>query len=104
LPQAAPAGGKITPTRQEDTHHAAQKSEERRQVSAVIGKQVLDALGQPGDLLGTHVRPLWQDYYRVNVIVGVDDVASGKIAHSYFLVVNSDGAILASTPMITEQY
>jgi hypothetical protein len=90
-------------TRQEDTHHAAQKSEERRQLSAVIGKQVLDALGQPGDLLGTQVRPLWQDYYRVNIFVGVD-AASAKIAHSYFLVVNSDGTIIASTPKITRHY
>jgi hypothetical protein len=93
----------MMPTRQEDTHHAAQNREERQQLRAVIGKQVRDALGQPGDLLGTQVRPLWQDHYRVNVFVGVD-AASAKIAHSYFLVVNSDGTIIASTPKITRQY
>jgi hypothetical protein len=93
----------MMPTRQEDTHHAAQNREERQQLRAVIGKRVLDALGQPGDLLGTHVRPLWQDHYRVNVFVGVD-AASAKIVASYFLVVNSDGTIIASTPKITRQY
>jgi hypothetical protein len=93
----------MMPTRQEDTHHAAQNREERQQLRAVIGKQVLDALGQPGDLLGTQVRSLWQDHYRVNVFVG-GDAASAKIAHSYFLVVNSDGTIIASTPKITRQY
>jgi hypothetical protein len=53
--------------------------------------------------LGTQVRPLWQDHYRVNVFIGAD-AASAKIAHSYFLVVNSDGNIIASTPKITRQY
>ena len=32
------------PTRQEDTQHAAQDKQERRQLNAVIGKQVLGAL------------------------------------------------------------
>ena len=90
-------------TRQEDTHHAAQNKEERQQLRAAIGKRVLDALGQPGDLLGTQVRSLWQDHYRVNVFVG-GDAASAKIAHSYFLVVDGEGTIIASTPKITRQY
>jgi hypothetical protein len=90
-------------TRQEDTHRAAQNREERQQLRAEIGKQVLDALGQPGGLLGTQVRPLWQDHYRVNVFVGVD-AASAKIAHSFFLVVDGDGTIIVSTPKITRQY
>jgi hypothetical protein len=85
------------------TKHAAQDMEGHRQLRAVIGKQVLDALGQPGGLLGTQVRPLWQDHYRVNVFVGVD-AASARIAHSYFLVVDSAGTIIASTPKITRQY
>jgi hypothetical protein len=85
------------------TRHAAQDKEEHSQLRAVIGKQVLDALGQPGGLLRTQVRPLWQDHYRANVFVGVD-AASAKIVHSYFLVVDSAGTIIASTPKITRQY
>jgi hypothetical protein len=39
----------------------------------------------------------------VNVLVGAD-VVSVRIPHSYFLVVDGDGTILASTPEITKQY
>ena len=70
------------PTRQEDRHHAAQNREERQQLRAVIGKQVLDALGQPGNLLGTQIRPLWQDHYRVNVFVGVDAASANLRPYS----------------------
>ena len=49
------------------------------------------------------MRLVWQDHYRVNVFVGVE-AASAKIAHSYFLVVNGEGTIIASTPKITRQY
>jgi hypothetical protein len=97
-PRGGAAGRELMPTT-----HATQDKEEHRQLRAVIGKQVLDALGQPGGLLGTQVRPLWQDRYRVNVFVGVD-AASAKIAHSYFLVVDSAGTIIASTPKFTRQY
>jgi hypothetical protein len=38
----------------------------------------------------------------VNILVGLD-AASVKVAHSYFLVADSDGNILASTPKITRQ-
>jgi hypothetical protein len=49
------------------------------------------------------VRSLWGDHYRVNVFVGPDP-AMAKVAHSYFLVADGDGNILASTPTITRQY
>jgi hypothetical protein len=97
------AGRKMMPKKLEDVQHAAQNKQGHRQLSALIGKQVLDALGQPGGLLKTQVRPLWQGHFRVNVLTGVD-AASAKVAHSYFLVVDSDGTIIASTPKITRQY
>jgi hypothetical protein len=69
-----------------------------------IGNRVLDTLGQPGDLHKVQVRQLWDDHhYRVNVLVGAD-AASIKVAHSYFLVIDGNGAILASTPEITRKY
>ena len=49
------------------------------------------------------VRPLWENYYRVNVLVG-NDLASARIANSYFLVADNDGNITASTPKIMKQY
>jgi hypothetical protein len=94
---------KMMPKKLENVQQAAENKQEFRQLSTLIGKQVLGALGQPGGLLKTEVRPLWQDHFRVNVFVGVD-AASARVAHSYFLVVDRDGTIIASTPKITKQY
>jgi len=80
-----------------------QEKQERQQRNALIGKNVLHALGQPADLRKVQVRRLWEDHYRVNVFVGVD-AASTKVAHSYFLVTGSEGNIIASTPAIAKQY
>jgi hypothetical protein len=60
-------------------------------------------LGQPGDLHRVQVRWLWEDHYRVNVLLGVD-AASAKVAHSYFLVADGDGNILASTLKLLKRY
>jgi hypothetical protein len=73
------------------------------QQNAVIGGQVMRALGQPGDLHRVEVRPLWEDHYRVNVLVGLDAV-SARVAHSYFLVTDGQGTIVTATPAITRQY
>ncbi|HEY1860198.1 MAG TPA: hypothetical protein VGG61_07580 [Gemmataceae bacterium] len=72
-------------------------------LDAAISKQVLLGLGQPEGLHLVQVRFLWEDHYRVNVFVGVD-AASAKVAHSYFLVADGAGKILASTPKIMSRY
>ena len=69
----------------------------------LIGKQVLNGLGEPGDLLQIQVRPLWDQHYRVNIVVGAD-IVSARVANSYFLKANEDGNIVASTPTIKRQY
>jgi hypothetical protein len=76
---------------------------QRRHLDGAISKQVLLGLGQPEGLHLVQVRFLWEDHYRVNVFVGVD-AASAKVAHSYFLVADGAGTILASTPKITSKY
>ena len=91
------------PTQPPSEQHVAPENQEGRPLHAVIGAQVLHTLGQPGDLHRVQVRPLWGDHYRVNVLVGVDSV-SAKVAHSYFLVADGDGNIVAATPEITRQY
>jgi hypothetical protein len=91
------------PTEQQSKQPAEQEKQERQQLDAVIGKHVLHALGQPGNLHQVQVRRLWNEHYRVNVLVGVD-AASARVANSYFLVIDADGAIVASTPRITRQY
>jgi hypothetical protein len=90
-------------TQQQETGDKIQKQQTRQQRKVAIGQHVMHTLGQPGNLYAVQVRDLWDDHYRVNVFVGVD-AASAKVAHSYFLVADSNGNILASTPKITRQY
>ncbi len=75
----------------------------RDNLDALIGEQILHTLGEPGDLLRVQVRRLWEDHYRVNVFVGAD-LASARLAHSYFVVTDVDGYIAMSIPEITKQY
>jgi hypothetical protein len=86
---------------QEQPPHADNQG--RQRLSAAIGKHVLRTLGQPADLREVQVRPLWEDHYRVNVLVGVD-AASARVAHSYFVQADGDGNVLAATPKITNLY
>jgi hypothetical protein len=72
-------------------------------LEALIGEQVLKVLGQPRDLLRVQVRNLWPGNYRVNVLLGAD-MASARVAHSYFLAADDDGNIVSSVPPIVKQY
>ena len=85
---------------QQPTHADNQR---RQRLQAVIGKHVLHTLGQPADLREVQVRPLWKDHYRVNVLVGVD-ATSVRVAHSFFVVTDGNGNVLAATPALTKQY
>ena len=88
------------------TLHEPQKDMEKHQretLHALIGEQVIHTLGKPGDLLRVQVRRLWEDYFRVNVLVG-QDIVSVKIANSYFVKTDSDGKIVESSPKIIKQY
>ena len=91
------------PTKQHEQPQTNPENQPPDKRAAVIADSVLHALGQPGHLYRVQVRPLWLDHYRVNVLVGLD-IISAKIAHSYFLVADSNGKILGSTPKITRQY
>lgn len=79
------------------------EQDKRETLDRLIGKQVMHALGKPTDLRSVQVRKLWDDHYRVNVIVGAD-AGSVKVAKSYFVVSDSDGNLIAATPKITKQY
>ncbi len=91
------------PTQEESNQSRDQERQTRQQRQAAIGNHVIHTLGRPQALFGVQVRHLWEDHYRVNILVGVD-AASAKVAHSYFLVAERDGNILSSTPQITRQY
>lgn len=90
---------KTTPPQDSSKVEAAQQELMRRRA----GQQVMSVLGAPGDFHRLQVRRLWEDHYRVNVVVGPDAV-SAKIAHSFFLVTDSDGNITDSFPEITRHY
>jgi hypothetical protein len=77
--------------------------DKRRKFNNLIKEQVIHALGRPSDLRDVQVRKVWDEHYRVNVIVGVD-AGAVSIAHSYFLVIDSAGSVIAATPKITKLY
>ncbi len=88
-------------TQEQDRRETEEQGHRRR--DALLGGQVLRALGQPDVPYAVQVRPLWGGHYRVNVLLGAD-VTSLRVAHSYFLETDDDGAILAATPPLTRQY
>lgn len=69
----------------------------------VIAQHVIHTLGRPTNLRTVQVRFLWENRYRVNIFTGVD-VASTRVANSYFLTTDNDGNIIDSIPEITRQY
>jgi hypothetical protein len=89
------------PTKPQGNRPADAEEGGHEQWSAAIAGRVLHALGETGVPRRVDVRRLWDGHYRVNVLVGED--ASARITHSFFVVTDGDGAILASTPQITRQ-
>ncbi len=71
------------------------------QLKRLIGGQVVRALGGAGKGR-VEVRPLWEGYYRVNVVVG-ESPGRVTIPHSYFLRADGAGNVLESTPALPRQ-
>jgi hypothetical protein len=72
-------------------------------LNALIGEKVIHILGKPEGLHLVQVRPLWGNYFRVNVLIGPDP-ASVRVANSYFLRTDGEGNIVESTPKIARQH
>jgi hypothetical protein len=89
-------------TTQEEKRQSEQKKQERGLLEAVISDKVLSELGRPDEMFRVQVTCVWGDNYRVNVFVG-PDLASLKVAHSYFLKADGNGKILSS-PAIERVY
>jgi hypothetical protein len=79
------------------------KKHAQETLRALIGEHVMHALGEPGSLYKLLVHRLWKDHYRVNVLVG-ENAAVARIANSYFVLADSDGNIVKTSPKITRQY
>ena len=88
---------------QQEKQVADTEQKDRTLIDALIGKNVLFTLGQPDNFLRVQVKTLWDDFFRVNVLAG-PDMASAKVAHSYFLHTDGSGNILSSTPAIAKRY
>ena len=93
----------MTLNMQEVLPPASKKPPEPPRLDDMLGRHVMHTLGRPTDLYAVQVRRLWEKCYRVNVLTG-RDATSVKFTHSYFLVVDTSGAIVTSTPAITRQY
>ncbi|MSQ97645.1 MAG: hypothetical protein EXR98_24275 [Gemmataceae bacterium] len=77
--------------------------EKRKDLNNLIREQVINALGRPTDLLKVQVRKVWDDHYRVNVLVGAN-AGSIRVANSYFVVTDSSGGLIAASPKIAKLY
>jgi hypothetical protein len=89
---------------------AAEKPERREQeaasgqrVAGRIREHVLAALGTPPVGHEVQVRPLWANYFRVNVLLG-ESVTCRTVAHSFFLQTDSEGRVLESSPELIQRY
>jgi len=87
-----------TQQREQDRDLEHHKSET---LQALIEEQVIHRLGNPIGLRNVQVRRLWENRYRVNVLVG-ESAVSAKIANSYFVKADSEGNIVDSDPEMTK--
>ena len=83
--------------------HQGMKKHAQEALRALVGEHVMCGLGEPGSLYKLLVHRLWKDHYRVNVLVG-ENAAVVRIAHSYFVLADSDGNIIKATPEIARRY
>ena len=78
------------------------KAQDQDQLKSVIRSRVLHALGGQNRLGRVDVRALWDDYYRVNVLVG-ENPGCIIIASSYFIEADQQGNILQSQPPLSHK-
>ena len=90
-----PATGLDAPCRDKELQDA-------EKMNTLIGSHVQRALGGAGGKGRVQVRPLWDGYYRVNLVVG-EGPGRVTIARSYFLRTDGAGNVLESTPKLTKQ-
>jgi hypothetical protein len=89
-----------THERKQETDLEQHKSEV---LQALIEEQVIHRVGRPDGLRNVQVRRLWENHYRVNIVIG-ENAASSRIDDSYFVEADSDGNIVESNPKMTKRH
>jgi len=92
----------MTTTRQSDPDRATDRDRSDAR-NDLIGRHVVRSLGSPVDLFKVQVRPLGNEHYRVNVLVG-KGATSVRVANSFFLTADDEGNIVKSSPEIVRHY
>ncbi len=87
------------PTSLQPQESRERNQHQRDELKAIIGRHVSHSLKDDRGPCKVQVRPLWGNFYRVNVLVE-EQIGSVKIPHSFFLEADGDGNILESTPPI----
>lgn len=80
----------------QDNQASEGEKQKRLALNALIGQQIVHTMPS-ADLQRVQVKHLWENRYRVNVLVG-DEASSVRVSDSYFLVADSEGKILACNP------
>jgi hypothetical protein len=89
------------PTKQQREQDRDLEQHKTEALRSLVEEQAIHRLGKPVGLRNMQVRRLWENRYRVNVIVG-ENAVSAKIAKSYFVKSDSDGNIVDSNPAMTK--
>ena len=87
----------------EETPERAEATPSELKREEVIRAGVLKALGRPAELLKVSVAPLWDDYFRVNVVTGTEATAV-RIPDSFFVTADAQGRIVQAEPPIQKTY
>ena len=70
--------------------------------AAEVEQWILEELGEPENLLKVEAKPLWEDYFRVNVYTQTDVGLSSKevaVSDSFF-VFKSEAGFLSNPPIV----
>jgi hypothetical protein len=87
------------PASRPDSPRRDQEELDREALKGVIRNRVLGTLGEPGRLGRVQVRPLWANYYRVNILMA-QGFGCERAAASYFMETDGAGNLVKSTPAL----
>jgi hypothetical protein len=91
---AAKSKGRTSPEKRNDVADAAE-----------VEQWILEELGEPANLLRIEAKPLWDDYFRVNVYTRTDVGLTAKevaVSDSFFVFKSEAGFL--SDPPIARKY